>query len=291
MSRNALDALTVGIERRKINWVLDADVRAFFDNVNRDWLVRFLEYRIGDKRVIRLISKWLNAGVMDGTDWTDTGKGVPQGAVVSPVLANVYLHYVFDLWVQQWRKRKEGEGGMIVVRYADDFVVGFQRRWEAESFLKELKERLAKFGLDLHPDKTRLIEFGRFAKADRKRRVLRISIKLTFEKASICHDKLLRYIADDCKFRCRYKQKNPDNWSGGRSEEFGKLRMRMHLGEHEVAIWLGRVIKGWLNYYAVPGTSRTLANFVQAIRRMLMGIPCADAHRKIATVGQHWTAL
>ena len=168
-AHNALDALTVGIERCKINWVLDADVRAFFDTVNRDWLVRFLEHRIGDKRVIRLISKWLNAGVMDGTDWTDTGKGVPQGAVVSPVLSNVYLHNVFDLWAQQWRKRK-GEDGMIVVRYADDFVVGFQRQWEAESFLKDLKERLAKFGLDLHPDKTRLIEFGRFAKADRKRR-------------------------------------------------------------------------------------------------------------------------
>ena len=263
-AHNALDALTVGIERRKINWVLDADVRAFFDNVNRDWLVRFLEYRIGDKRVIRLISKWLNAGVMDGTDWTDTGKGVPQGAVVSPVLANVYLHYVFDLWVQQWRKRKEGEGGMIVVRYADDFVVGFQRRWEAESFLKELKERLAKFGLDLHPDKTRLIEFGRFAKADRKRRGQ--GKPETFDFMGMTH-----YCATTRRGKFRVGRK-PSRKRVGRTLRriWEALRMRMHLGEHEVAIWLGRVIKGWLNYYAVPGTSRALANFVQAIKRMLI---------------------
>ena len=262
-AHNALDALTVGIERCKINWVLDADVRAFFDTVNRDWLVRFLEHRIGDKRVIRLISKWLNAGVMDGTDWTDTGKGVPQGAVVSPVLSNVYLHNVFDLWAQQWRKRK-GEDGMIVVRYADDFVVGFQRQWEAESFLKDLKERLAKFGLDLHPDKTRLIEFGRFAKADRKRRGQ--GKPETFDFMGMTH-----YCVTTRRGKFRVGRK-PSRKRVGRTLRriWEALRMRMHLGEHEVAIWLGRVIKGWLNYYAVPGTSRTLANFVQAIRRMLM---------------------
>ena len=207
-AHNALDALTVGIERCKINWVLDADVRAFFDTVNRDWLVRFLEHRIGDKRVIRLISKWLNAGVMDGTDWTDTGKGVPQGAVVSPVLSNVYLHNVFDLWAQQWRKRK-GEDGMIVVRYADDFVVGFQRQWEAESFLKDLKERLAKFGLDLHPDKTRLIEFGRFAKADRKRRGQ--GKPETFDFMGMTH-----YCVTTRRGKFRVGRKPPENGSGER---------------------------------------------------------------------------
>ena len=162
---------------------------------------------------------------------------------------------------------------MIVVRYADDFVVGFQRRWEAESFLKDLKERLAKFGLDLHPDKTRLIEFGRFAKADRKRRGL--GKPETFRLHG--YDALLRDYPTR-EIPCRGASSDPENGSGGRSGEFGKprapnadaLRMRMHLGEHEVAIWLGRVIKGWLNYYAVPGTSRALANFVQAIKRMLI---------------------
>ena len=173
---------------------------------------------------------------MDGTDWTDTGKGVPQGAVVSPVLSNVYLHYVFDLWVQQWRKRK-GEGGMIVVRYADDFVVGFQRRWEAESFLKDLKERLAKFGLDLHPDKTRLIEFGRFAKADRKRRGQ--GKPETFDVMGMTH-----YCATTRRGKFRVGRK-PSRKRVGRTLRriWEALRMRMHLGEHEVAIWLGRVIK------------------------------------------------
>ena len=170
-AHNMLDALTVGIEQRKVNWVLDTDVRAFFDNINRDRLVQFLERRIGDKRVIRLIIKWLNAGVMEETDWTDTGRDVPQGAIVAPMLLSVYLHYVFDLWVQSWCKQN-GKGDMIVVRHADDFVVGLQHRWEAESFLNDLREQFTQFGLDLHPDKTRLIEFGRFAKVDRKKRGL-----------------------------------------------------------------------------------------------------------------------
>ena len=142
-AHNALDALAVGITQRKVNWIVDADIRGFFDNLNRNWLVRFLEHRIGDKRVIRLITKWLNAGVMEGADWTDTGRGSPQGAIVSPVLANAYLHYVLDLWVHKsWRKRKV-EGDMIIVRYADDFVTGFQHRWEAQRFLNDLRERLA----------------------------------------------------------------------------------------------------------------------------------------------------
>ena len=261
-AHNALDALTVGIERRKINWVLDADVRAFFDNVNRDWLIQFLEHRIGDKRLIRLITKWLNAGVMEGPDWTDTGRGVPQGAVISPVLANVYLHYVFDLWAQFRRKRMEGD--MIVVRYADDFVVGLQHKWEAESFLKDLKGRLAKFGLDLHPDKTRLIEFGRFAKANRKKR--RQGKPETFDFMGMRH-----FCATTLRGKFRvgrkplYKRVKP---TLKRIKE--ELRERMHSGKHEVAIWLGRVIRGWLNYYAVPGTSRELWKFVSAVKRLLL---------------------
>ena len=261
-AHNALDALTVGIERRKINWVLDADVRTFFDNVDRDWLIQFLEHRIGDKRLIRLITKWLNAGVMEGPDWTDTGRGVPQGAIISPVLANVYLHYVFDLWAQSRRKGMEGD--MIVVRYADDFVVGLQHKWEAESFLKDLRGRLAKFGLDLHPDKTRLIEFGRFAKANRKKR--RQGKPETFDFMGMRH-----YCATTLrgKFRVGRKPlyKRVKRTLKRIKEELWK---RMHLGKHEVAIWLGRVIRGWLNYYAVPGTSRELRKFIRAVKRLLL---------------------
>ena len=169
-AHNALDAVTVGMERRKVNWVVDADIRGFFDNLARDQMVRMLEHRIGDKRVVRLIIKWLNAGVMEGTDWSDTGKGTPQGGIVSPVLANVYLHYVLDLWFhKRWRKRMAG-GDAIIVRYADDFVCGFQYDDDAKRFLRDLGERLARFGLELHSDKTRLLEFGRFARVDRSRR-------------------------------------------------------------------------------------------------------------------------
>ena len=263
-AHNALDALFVGIEQRKIGWIMDADIRGFFDNVDRDWLIEFLEHRIGDKRVIRLIIKWLNAGVMNGSTWTDTGMGTPQGAIVSPILANVYLHYVFDLWVHKtWRGRK-ARGDMIVVRYADDFVVGFQHKWEANRFLNDLKERLTHFGLDLHPDKTRLIEFGRFAKANRKKRGLRKPE--TFDFLGMTH-----FCDQSRKGRFRVGRK-PSRKRVRRTlkrikEEIWK---RMHLGAHVVAKWLGRVINGWLNYYAVPGTARYLRAFVHRIRRPLL---------------------
>ncbi len=169
-THNALDAVAVGMERRKVNWVVDADIRGFFDNLGRDHLVGMLERRIGDTRVMRLIVKWLNAGVMEGTDWTDTGRGVPQGGIISPCLANVYLHYVLDDWFHNtWRKRTAG-GDTIIVRYADDFVCGFQHEGDAKRFLRDLGERLAQYGLELHPGKTRLIEFGRYAKANRRTR-------------------------------------------------------------------------------------------------------------------------
>ena len=152
-----------------MNWILDMDVRGFFDNVSHEWLVRFVEHRIADRRMIRLIQKWLKAGVSEEGEWTETKVGTPQGAVASPLLANVYLHYVFDQWVNQWR-RKWAKGDMIVVRYADDAVLGFEHRKEAEAFLEQLRERMRKFGLELHPEKTRLMEFGRFAEDNRKRR-------------------------------------------------------------------------------------------------------------------------
>src|SRR6202046_3037907 len=163
----ALDALAFGIGKRRINWVLDCDVQSFFDKVSQSWLMRFIEHRIGDRRIIRLIAKWLTAGVLEQGRLTVTDEGTPQGAVISPLLANIYLNYVYDLWVHQWRQRC-ARGDVVVVRYADDTIVGFEHRHEAEQFLADLKARLARFGLALHPDKTRLIEFGRCAIANRR---------------------------------------------------------------------------------------------------------------------------
>ena len=169
-AHDALDTLAVGIEKRKVNWILDADIRAFYDRIDRDWLVRFVGHRIGDRRIIRLIIKWLNAGVMESGKWSDDLRGTPQGAVISPILANIYLHYVLDLWFHYKWRAQQATGKAIIVRYADDFVVGFQRKWDAENFQVLLKERLEKFGLELHADKTCLIEFGRFARVNRQSR-------------------------------------------------------------------------------------------------------------------------
>jgi RNA-directed DNA polymerase len=166
---DALDTLYVGIERKKVNWVLDLDIRAFFDKIDHAWMIKFVEHRIGDRKVVRLIQKWLKAGVMEQGRWFEAEEGTPQGAVISPILANLYLHYALDLWVDQWR-RKNAKGDVIIVRYADDAVLGFQHRDEAERFLEQLRERLGKFGLELHPEKTRLIEFGRYAAERRKKR-------------------------------------------------------------------------------------------------------------------------
>jgi group II intron reverse transcriptase/maturase len=165
----ALDALAVGIQRKKVNWILDADVMGFFDNLSHEWAIKFIEHRVADRRILRLIRKWLKAGVSEDGQWSKTDKGTPQGSVASPLIANVYLHYLFDLWADVWR-RKAAKGDVIIVRYADDVVLGFQQRADAVRFLEEFKERLAKFGLELHPDKTRLIEFGRYAARERKRR-------------------------------------------------------------------------------------------------------------------------
>src|SRR6202035_3887651 len=157
----ALDALTVGIQRKRVNWVLDADIRGFFDNMNHEWTMKFVEHRVADRRVLRLIRKWLKAGVSEDGQWSETELGTPQGAVVSPLIANVYLHYVFELWADIWR-RKVAKGEVVVVRYADDLVMGFQHRTEAERFLKEFRERLAKVGLGFHPGKNRPVCVGRF---------------------------------------------------------------------------------------------------------------------------------
>jgi len=166
---NALDAVFLGITTKKVNWILDADIRGFFDAVNHDWLIKFVEHRIADKRMVRLIQKWLNAGVMEDGGWSATNKGTPQGATISPLLANIYLHYVLDLWSEQWRNR-HARGDVFIVRYADDFVVGFQYQDDAVRFHTELSQRLGEFMLELHPEKTRLIEFGRYSGQNRRRR-------------------------------------------------------------------------------------------------------------------------
>src|SRR5258708_1667285 len=161
----ALDALSVGLHRKRVNWVLDADIRGFFDHMNHEWTLKFIQHRVADPRILRLIRKWLQAGVSEDGQWSETKVGTPQGAVISPLLANIYLHYVFDLWIEAWRK-KVARGEMIAIRYADDLVVGFQHRDEAERFLKEFQERLGKFGLELHAAKTRLIRLGRFGRGN-----------------------------------------------------------------------------------------------------------------------------
>ena len=261
-AHEALDALWVGMERRKINWVLDADIRGFFDNVSRAWMARFLEHRIGDKRVMRLIIKWMNAGVMEEGEWQDSGRGTPQGSVISPMLANIYLHYVLDLWFQKkWRKDKV-RGETIMVRYADDFVGGFQHKQEAERFLEALKERLGGFELELHPEKTRLIEFGRFAREDRQRRGQ--GKPETFEYLGFTH-----YCDKDRRGRFRVGRKPvAERMRRTLRRIKEELCRRMHESMKENGRWLGRVLNGWLNYFAVPTSFPTLKRFVYQLKRL-----------------------
>jgi group II intron reverse transcriptase/maturase len=257
---NALDALTVGLKRRKVNWVLDADIRGFFDAIDHEWMIRFLEHRIGDQRVIRHVKKWLKAGVLeDGkVSWED--HGTPQGGSISPLLANIYLHYVFDLWIQAWRKRANGD--VIVVRYADDFVVGFQHRAEAERFLSELRERLAKFNLELHPTKTRLIEFGRFAAENRQRRGE--GKPETFDFLGFTHACGQTRAGDFQVIRLTVKKRLRAKLKALKDE----LRQKLHQPIPAVGEWLGKVLNGYYRYYAVPGNARTLWAFRFQVGRL-----------------------
>jgi group II intron reverse transcriptase/maturase len=251
----ALDALWVGIMRKKVNWILDADVRGFFDNLSHEWLVRFIEHRIADRRILRLIQKWLKAGVSEEGQWSKTEVGTPQGAVASPLLANIYLHYVFDLWVQHWRKH-HGTGDVIVVRYADDIVAGFEDRADAERFLQQWKERLHKFGLELHPDKTRLIEFGRNAAVARKQRgegKPEVFDFLGFTHICGTTRKTGRFIVKRKTIRKRLSTKL--------NELKEELRRRWHQPVTEVGRWLKLVVQGYFNYHAVPGNMDSLNSF------------------------------
>jgi RNA-directed DNA polymerase len=244
--------------------VLDADIRGFFDTINHEWLLKFVEHRVADRRILRLIQKWLRAGVSEDGQWSKTEVGTPQGSVASPLLANVYLHYVFDLWAQHWRT-KFAKGDAIVVRYADDFIVGFQYRHEAERFLGELRERLHKFGLALHPDKTRLIEFGRFAAATRERRGQ--GKPETFDFLGFTH------ICGQTRLNRRFIVERKSNKRRLRAKlqvmKQTLLRQR-HRPIHEQGAWLRAVVQGWLNYHAVPGNMAALDAFqTQTVRYWL----------------------
>ena len=251
---DALDALAVGLERRKVGWVLDADIRSFFDTISHDWLMRFLEHRIGDQRVLRLIGKWLKAGVLEDDTWTEGTVGTPQGAVISPLLANVYLHYVYDLWSQQWRKR-HARGEMIVVRYADDTIVGFQLEDDARRFLDELRERLTAFALTLHPEKTRLIAFGRFACANHRRQGLgRLE---TFDFLGFTH-----ICAESRGGRFQLRRQSMRKRLRGKLAEIKKeLRRRRHQRIADQGQWLKSVVAGYFAYHAVPTNGRSLSAF------------------------------
>ena len=261
-AHDALDAVAYAIERRKVNWILDADIRACFDTMSRDWIIGFLEHRIGDRRVLRLIAKWLRAGVLAEGRQIDTGRGAAQGSVISPMLANIYLHYVLDLWViKKWRPQ-EARGDMIIVRYADDYVVGFEHRDDAERFLRELKGRFGGFELELNADKTRLIEFGRYAASNRRARGE--GRPETFDLLGFTH-----YCREDRKGRFGLGRK-PVRKRMNRTLKRIKteLRRRMHDDVMATGRWLGRVLRGWLNYYAVPTSFPHLQRFVWHLRRI-----------------------
>jgi group II intron reverse transcriptase/maturase len=258
---NALDALSVGLMKRHVNWVLDADIRGFFEAISHEWLVKFVEHRVGDRRVVRLIQKWLKAGVLEGGVWTQQEEGTQQGGSASPLLANVYLHYVFDLWVHQWRQRS-AHGDVIVVRYADDLIVGFQHRLDAEDFLTELRERFLKFGLELHPKKTRLLEFGRFAAANRRRQGLGKPETFNFLGFThICGKTRKGWFAV-------VRQTERRRLQAKLKEVKAELRRRMHAPIPDVGQWVRSVVTGHCRYYGVPGNYRALARFRFQVARL-----------------------
>jgi group II intron reverse transcriptase/maturase len=283
----ALDALSVGICTKKVSWVLDADIQGFFDTLEHEWLMKFIEHRLAaaDRRVVRLIQRWLRAGVLEDGKRTCSEVGTVQGGNISPLLANIYLHYVFDLWVQQWRK-KRAQGDVVVVRYAHDFIVGFQHRQEAEQFLTELGERFAKFGLKLHPDKTRLIEFGRFAEVNRRRREEGKQETFSFvgftHMCSSTRRKRFTVVRQTMRQRRQAKLK----------EVKAELLRRLHQSIPEQGVYLRSVVLGHIRYYGVPMNSRSLNAFRTAVARLWFrmlrrrsqrhNLPWERMHRRMA---------
>jgi RNA-directed DNA polymerase len=260
-AHGALDALTAAIMTKKVSWILDADIRGFFDNISHEKLVEWLEVRIADQRIIRLIQKWLKAGVSEDGQWSETKIGTPQGAVISPLLANIYLHYGLDQWVLEWRREK-ATGDVIIVRYADDFVMGFQYPKEARWFLEQLREHLADYGLELHSDKTRLIQFGRFAAEDRKRQGK--GKPETFDFLGFTH--ICGTIHKSGKFTVDRRTAGKRMTAKLRSIGV-ELRRRMHLSVAATGNWLKQVVRGYYQYHAVPGNLPRLETFRQQIAR------------------------
>ena len=258
---DALDALVTGIGNTKVNWILDADIRSFFDMVSQEWLIRFVEHRVGDRRIIRLIQKWLRAGILEDEVVTVSERGTGQGSVISPLLANIYLHYAFDLWANRWRRR-EATGDMIVVRYADDIVVGFEHEADARRFLDMMRARLEEFALTLHPEKTRLIEFGRHAAARREKRGLGRPETFNFLGFTMICGKSRRG-----KFLL-WRKSRRDRLQAKLVVLKEELRRRMHQPIPRQGEWLRGVVSGWFNYHAVPTNTRSLRTFRDCVVRL-----------------------
>ncbi len=257
----ALDALSVGILRRKVNWVLDADIRGFFDTLEHEWLVKFIEHRVADQRIVWLIQKWLKAGVLQAGKHIETEMGTIQGGSISPLLANIYLHYVFDLWIKQWRKTK-ARGDVVVVRFADDFVVGFEHREDGERFLSQLVERFKRFGLELHAQKTRLIEFGRHAEENRRNRGEGKPDTFNF----------LGFTHSCAKTRKGHfvvlRQTMRKRWQAKLKAVKAELRRRMHTPVPDMGRYVRSVIIGHMRYYAVPMNAVSVSDFRMGVVRI-----------------------
>ena len=272
----ALEALNAALIKRKINWVLDADVRRFFDSVDHEWLLRMVAHRIADPRVLRLIRLWLRAGVLEGGKWFKTLEGTPQGAGISPILANIFLYYSLDLWVHQWRQR-HAKGDVIIVRYCDDFVMGFERQTEAKSMLDELKRRLSKFGLGLHEKKTRLLEFGRFAAERRKRGGMRRPE--TFDFLGFTH-----YCSTNKKGRFFVTRKTQGARMTRKLKELRiESRRRMHWPLKKQQRWLSAVLRGHYAYYGLLGNSRALSDFAYKVRKLWFRALCRRSQKNAMT--------
>jgi len=279
---DALDALVVGIGNTKVNWILDADIRSFFDMVSQEWLVQFVEHRVGDRRIIRLIQKWLKAGILEDEVVTVSERGTGQGSVISPLLANIYLHYAFDLWANRWRQR-EATGDMIVVRYADDIVVGFEHEADAHRFLEMMRTRLEEFALTprsasrLKPEKTRLIEFGRRAAVRREKRGLGKPETFNFLGFTLICGKSRRG-----KFLL-WRKSRRDRLQAKLLAVKEEMRRRMHQPIPQQGEWLRQVVSGWFNYHAVPTNIRALRTFRDCVLRIWQRSPRRRGQRDKTT--------
>ena len=277
---DALDALSVAISSTPVNWILDADIRSFFDKIDQSWLVKFLEHRVGDERVIRLVRKWLKAGVMDEGVWSVSEEGTPQGAVASPLLANVYLHYVFDLWAKQWRGR-EATGNMVIVRYADDLVVGFEHEADARRFWDAMRTRFEQFGLELHGEKTRLLEFGRHAAGRRRRCGMGKPETFTFLGFLFICGRSRRGAF------LLHRRTRGDRMRARLEEIKRTLRKRMHATIPEQGKWLKSVVTGYFAYHAVPTNIRALGRFRYEVMRLWL----RTLRRRSQKDGMTWKRL